>query len=79
MLYMYAHIYIYIYVSLPLSLYIYIYMYMYSIAYFIIMFYSFSPGKEEKHAEQVQFAAYKQFCDDTSVEKARAVTLSLLL
>jgi len=26
-------------------------------------------GKDEKHKEQVQFAAYKQFCDDTSVEK----------
>jgi hypothetical protein len=31
-------------------------------------------GKEEKHAEAVQFAAYKQFCDDTTVEKQRAVT-----
>jgi hypothetical protein len=30
-------------------------------------------GKKEKHDEQVQFAAYKQFCDDTSVEKARAI------
>jgi len=30
-------------------------------------------GKSEKHQEQVQFAAYKQFCDDTSVEKQRAV------
>jgi prefoldin subunit 5 len=30
-------------------------------------------GKKEKHDEQVQFAAYKQFCDDTSVEKKRAV------
>merc|ERR1719331_2208150 len=30
-------------------------------------------GKNEKHAEQVQFAAYKQFCDDTSVEKKRSV------
>jgi len=30
-------------------------------------------GKEEKHAEQVQFAAYKQFCDDTTVEKQRAI------
>merc|ERR1719456_1306930 len=30
-------------------------------------------GKKEKHAEQVQFAAYKQFCDDTSVEKKRAI------
>jgi hypothetical protein len=30
-------------------------------------------GKKEKHAEQVQFAAYKQFCDDTSVEKTRAI------
>merc|ERR550537_983568 len=30
-------------------------------------------GKKEKHAEQVQFAAYKQFCDDTTVEKKRAI------
>jgi hypothetical protein len=30
-------------------------------------------GKKEKHEEQVQFAAYKQFCDDTSVEKQRAI------
>merc|ERR1719178_322403 len=30
-------------------------------------------GKEEKHDEQVQFAAYKQFCDDTTVEKQRAI------
>merc|ERR1712187_553414 len=27
-----------------------------------------------KHDEQVQFAAYKQFCDDTSVEKKRAIS-----
>jgi len=30
-------------------------------------------GKKEKHEEQVQYAAYKQFCDDTSVEKQRAI------
>jgi len=30
-------------------------------------------GKAEKHEEQVQFAAYKQFCDDTTVEKQRAI------
>merc|ERR1719169_282666 len=30
-------------------------------------------GKKEKHDEQVQFASYKQFCDDTSVEKQRAI------
>merc|ERR1719395_152323 len=30
-------------------------------------------GKKEKHEEQVQFAAYKQFCDDTTVEKTRAI------
>jgi len=30
-------------------------------------------GKKEKHAEQVQFAAYKQFCDDTSTDKQRAI------
>merc|ERR1719492_520519 len=29
--------------------------------------------KKEKHDEQVQFAAYKQFCDDTAVEKKRAI------
>jgi len=32
-----------------------------------------AKGKEEKHQEQVTFAAYKQFCDDTSVEKARDI------
>merc|ERR1719424_2136154 len=31
-------------------------------------------GKLEKHEEQVQFAAYKQFCDDTTVEKKRAIS-----
>ena len=31
-------------------------------------------GKKEKHEEQVQFAAYKQFCDDTTVEKKRAIS-----
>jgi prefoldin subunit 5 len=30
-------------------------------------------AKKEKHGEQVQFASYKQFCDDTSVEKKRAI------
>jgi len=30
-------------------------------------------GKEEKHAEAVQYAAYKQFCDDTTTEKQRAI------
>ena len=30
-------------------------------------------GKAEKQEEQVQFAAYKQFCDDTTVEKQRAI------
>merc|ERR1719352_1088467 len=32
-----------------------------------------AKGKTEKHDEQVQFAAYKQFCDDTTVEKKRAI------
>eukprot|EP00446_Apocalathium_sp_SHHI-4_P029103 CAMPEP_0177244634 /NCGR_PEP_ID=MMETSP0367-20130122/50024_1 /TAXON_ID=447022 ORGANISM="Scrippsiella hangoei-like, Strain SHHI-4" /NCGR_SAMPLE_ID=MMETSP0367 /ASSEMBLY_ACC=CAM_ASM_000362 /LENGTH=564 /DNA_ID=CAMNT_0018696487 /DNA_START=40 /DNA_END=1730 /DNA_ORIENTATION=+ len=32
-----------------------------------------AKGKEEKHGEQVQFAAFKQFCDDTTVEKKRAI------
>jgi len=31
-------------------------------------------GKKEKHEEQVQFASYKQFCDDTTVDKQRAIT-----
>merc|ERR1719473_1400124 len=30
-------------------------------------------GKKEKNEEQKQFAAYKQFCDDTTVEKQRAI------
>merc|ERR1719408_907623 len=30
-------------------------------------------GKKEKHEEQVQFAAYKQFCDGTTVDKQRAI------
>jgi len=32
-----------------------------------------AKGKQEKHDEQVQFAAYKQFCDDTTVDKKRAI------
>jgi hypothetical protein len=32
-----------------------------------------AKGKKMKHDEQVQFAAYKQFCDDTTVEKKRAI------
>jgi len=30
-------------------------------------------GKKEKHEEQVQFAAYKQFRDDAQFEKKRAI------
>eukprot|EP00397_Hematodinium_sp_SG-2012_P022287 GEMP01023079.1.p1 GENE.GEMP01023079.1~~GEMP01023079.1.p1 ORF type:complete len:667 (+),score=244.74 GEMP01023079.1:63-2063(+) len=30
-------------------------------------------GKTEKHAETVQFAAYKQFCEDTAGKKQRAI------
>ena len=30
-------------------------------------------GKKEKHEEQVQSAAYKQVCDDATVEKQRAI------
>jgi predicted RNase H-like nuclease (RuvC/YqgF family) len=30
-------------------------------------------GKKEKHDEQVQFAAYDQFCKDTSTEKGRSI------
>jgi len=33
-----------------------------------------AKGNEEKHAEQVQFAAYKQFCDDTTTEKTRMIS-----
>jgi len=32
-----------------------------------------NKAKAAKHDEQVQFAAYKQFCDDTTVEKTRAI------
>ncbi|KAL9138988.1 putative conserved tandem protein 12 [Amphidinium carterae] len=32
-----------------------------------------AKGEQEKHEEQVQFAAYKQFCDDTSTEKTRSI------
>jgi len=32
-----------------------------------------AKGKAEKHDEQVQFAAYKQFCDSTSAEKNAAI------
>merc|ERR1719392_155047 len=30
-------------------------------------------GKKEKHDEQVQFGEYKQFCDDTTGERTRAI------
>merc|ERR1719171_3456385 len=30
-------------------------------------------GKKEKHDEQVQFAAYKQLCDNTEAEKKTAI------
>merc|ERR1719443_2842679 len=30
-------------------------------------------GKAEKHEEQMQFAAYKQFCESTTAEKGRAI------
>jgi len=30
-------------------------------------------GKKEKHEEQLQFASYKQWCDDTTVEKQTAI------
>merc|ERR1719428_627711 len=32
-----------------------------------------AKGKDEKHAEEVQFAAYKQFCDDTEAEKTSLI------
>jgi hypothetical protein len=33
-----------------------------------------AKGQKEKHEEQVQFASYKQFCDDTSKDKRRAIS-----
>jgi len=30
-------------------------------------------GKQEKHDEEVQFAAFKQFCDDTTLNKQKAI------
>merc|ERR1719353_1606488 len=32
-----------------------------------------AKGKKEKHEEQVQFAAYKTFCDTTSAAKQKAI------
>merc|ERR1719161_1398485 len=32
-----------------------------------------AQGKDEKHAEQVQFAAFKQFCEDTIAEKTQLI------
>jgi len=32
-----------------------------------------TKAAQEKHEEQVQFAGFKQFCDDVSVEKQRAI------
>merc|ERR1719311_1375167 len=32
-----------------------------------------AKGKKEKHLEQVQYAAYKQWCDDTQREKQAAI------
>merc|ERR1719478_2011220 len=32
-----------------------------------------AKGEEEKHAEQVQFAAYKTFCEQTSAAKGSAI------
>jgi len=33
-----------------------------------------AKGEKEMHEEQVQFASYKQFCEDTAVEKQRAIS-----
>ena len=33
-----------------------------------------AKGKAEMHDDQVQFVAYRQFCDDTTVERKRAIT-----
>jgi cell division septum initiation protein DivIVA len=32
-----------------------------------------AQGKDEKHAEEVQYAAFKQFCEDTTVEKKQLI------
>merc|ERR1719436_835534 len=32
-----------------------------------------AKGKDEKHAEEVQFTAFKQFCDDTIAEKKQLI------
>merc|ERR1719238_1835956 len=32
-----------------------------------------AKGKKEKQKEEVQFATYKQFCDDTEAEKERLI------
>merc|ERR1719207_264 len=32
-----------------------------------------AQGKKAKHDEEIQFAAFKQFCEDTTVEKQKAV------
>jgi len=32
-----------------------------------------AKAAQEKHEEQVQFAGFKQFCDDVSIEKQRAI------
>merc|ERR1719412_929804 len=32
-----------------------------------------AKGKQEMHDEQVQFAAFKEFCDNTVVDKQRAI------
>lgn len=36
-----------------------------------------AKGQEEKHTEEVQFASYKQFCDDTKAEKESAIQTAL--
>jgi hypothetical protein len=33
-----------------------------------------TKGNEEKHSEQVQYASYRQFCDDTIAEKQRLIS-----
>merc|ERR1719265_1902531 len=32
-----------------------------------------AKGKDEKHKEMTQYAAYKQWCDDTSAAKAASI------
>jgi hypothetical protein len=38
-----------------------------------------AKGKNDKQAEQTQFAAYKQFCDDTNTKLKHTLCLNVLM